>query len=166
MRHVSILALVLALVSSASARASGTSLVHGILYETYSHSPISNAVVTLTRPDLTTISTRSDSKGVFEFEGLSYGDYSLRAESPGYKPIVEELRVTSATTAVELFMPRALTTIILVHHDWPGLVNATLTSDEYSPIWSHGLFNLSGSAFQFLPFAPGLTFGTAPRMMR
>ncbi len=167
MRTFSTLFLVLALASPEVAKASATGLICGTVYDTYTHAPIPDAVVTLMRPDSSAISVQSDSRGVFLFQGLAYGDYSLRASRPGYNTILESVRVTAAATTVQLLMPRALLTVIREgHHDWSGLVNRTLTSDEYSPLWGRGFFNITGSAFQFLPFVPGLTFGSAPRMMR
>ena len=143
---------------------SGLGAIHGSVHDSETTAPVVNAVVIVSSP-ICTQTVQTDERGNFSVAGLPFGIYSIATTKSGYEKTSFDVRIAGDRVAANVAIILRQRTIKYIRlTEWPALLNPAETSDVYSPIWSYGFLNITGSAFQFLPFVPGITFGFAPRM--
>jgi hypothetical protein len=168
MNVVTRLALVATLLAPGNAHAAGLGVIHGTVLDSATAAPIADALVTVTSPQEKQ-SVKTDQLGGFVLGGLELGSYAIVVSKKGYDTTSTEVNAGGdrVATIVTIMMPRTLRAIKSVMlRDWPALVNPYTTADVYVSPWSHTDVNLFKAPFYLLPFVPGLTFGSALRMMR
>lgn len=160
------LVLVIALLATGNVLASGSGVLCGTVRDSATNEPIADAFVTVASLQGDQ-SVKTDQAGRFAFINLVFGRYVLTVSKKGYDRTSIGVDVVGdvGATVVAIAMSKPLRTIVMVR-DWPPLVNPYETADVYIPPWSHYYVNPFNSAFQLLWMVPGLTFGSAPRMMR
>jgi len=167
MRVMIFMALIIATTVPAFAHFVLVGALDGTVRDSATAVPVANAAVTATSAGCkVTVST--DQAGRFAFVGLAVGKYTLIISKPGYRSVFVVVNITSgrSSTNVTIDLQKSLRTVIVEFRHWPGLVNPGKVPDVYVPLLGIPRVNVFDSVFGLLPFVPGLTFGSAPRMMR
>lgn len=144
----------------------GLGALHGSVRDSATAAAVPDAVVTASSPSCTE-TVRTDQDGSFIIAGVPFGRYTITLSKSGYENTSLAIKIAGdrVATQADITMSRAIRVIAHVR-DWHPyqLVSPNVTADKYVPLWLFA--SPFGSAFNLLPFVPGLTFGNAPRMMR
>jgi hypothetical protein len=122
-------------------------VIKGVLNDTAGKQPVASATVSVLNPKDSSLVTftLSNSKGVFEFKGLSEGNYRLIISSKGYVEMKQDIAITAEQKTIDLGT-------VNVQKDFKTLEGVTVTSESPIQVKNDTVqFNTSG--FKTVPNA-------------
>ena len=168
MRHTAIAALLALLLTPIAAHADTIGALSGRVVDFGTQLPLANVEVRAISPSVQRV-TRTDSHGNFVFLDLPPGPYEVSFAHALYAGNVFTALFIPA--GVEIHVQVALKRAFYIIDGFRPipvgwLVRPGVTADVYRFNARVPGMGSPGSAFGFFPAVPGLTFGSAPRMMR
>jgi hypothetical protein len=144
-----------------------TGALNGIVSDSASGVPLANVTVVVNSPRERE-QAKTDQRGRYVFLDLQPGAYAITAVGAGYEPYSAGVTVRPGSEAsVKIALVKMLKTAVVDCFCPKLLMQLGVVADEYRVRRSNApSFDLLDSAFPLLFTVPGITFGSAPGMMR